>query len=80
MSTLNVERGETVANLAAATVAGDGTICVYTSTAMHVVVSPPKLERLLAQFGDLTSGRPGPWETDGRFRNRGGQPVPTVGR
>jgi RNA polymerase sigma-70 factor, ECF subfamily len=47
-------------------------------TAMHVVVSPPKLERLLATFGDLTSGRPGPWETEGRFRNRGGQPVTTV--
>jgi hypothetical protein len=38
VSTLNVERGETVANLAASAVAGDGTVCVYTSTAMHVVV------------------------------------------
>src|SRR4051794_2681293 len=37
-STLNVERSETVANLAASAVAGDGTVCVYTSTAMHVVV------------------------------------------
>ena len=38
VSTLNVAKGETVANLAASAVAGDGTVCVYTSTPMHVVV------------------------------------------
>ena len=47
-------------------------------TAMHVVVNPAKLERLVASFGDVTSGRPGPWANAGRFRNRGGQPVTTV--
>jgi hypothetical protein len=49
-STLNVERGETVANLAASAVAGDGTVCVYTSTAMHVVVD---LEGWFGSAGSL---------------------------
>jgi hypothetical protein len=38
VSTLNVGPGEVVANTAAVTVGGDGTVCVYTSAAMHVVV------------------------------------------
>ena len=38
VSTLNVQRGEVVANLAASAVGGDGTICVTTSVATHVVV------------------------------------------
>jgi hypothetical protein len=50
VSTLNVERGETVANLAASAVAGDGTVCVYTSTAMHVVVD---LEGWFGSTGSL---------------------------
>ncbi len=49
-STLNVERGETAANLAASAVAGDGTICVFTSTAMHVVVD---LEGWFGSAGSL---------------------------
>lgn len=47
-------------------------------TAVHVVVNPAKLERLVASFGDVAGGRPGPWATEGRFRNRGGQSVTTV--
>jgi hypothetical protein len=38
VSNVNVAGGDAVANLAATAVAGDGTICVYTSTAMDVVV------------------------------------------
>jgi hypothetical protein len=38
VSNLNVDKNHVVANLAATAVAGDGTICVYTSTAMDIVV------------------------------------------
>jgi RNA polymerase sigma-70 factor, ECF subfamily len=43
--------------------------------AIRVVVSPAKLERLVATLPEA-AGRPGPWETSERFRHRGGQPVP----
>ncbi len=50
VSTLDVERGEVAANLAASAVGGDGTICVYASTAMHVVVD---LEGWFGSTGSL---------------------------
>lgn len=44
--------------------------------AVQIVVSPPKLERLVASFGPAAAaGRPGPWAATGRFRHRRGQPV-----
>jgi RNA polymerase sigma-70 factor, ECF subfamily len=42
--------------------------------AIRVVANPAKLERLVASLPE-SAGRPGPWETAGRFRHRGGQPV-----
>jgi RNA polymerase sigma-70 factor (ECF subfamily) len=42
--------------------------------AIRVVVSPAKLERLVARLPEA-AGRPGPWATRGRFRHRRGQPV-----
>jgi hypothetical protein len=38
VSSLNLAPGEVVANVAATAVGGDGTVCVYTSAAMHLVV------------------------------------------
>jgi hypothetical protein len=37
-STLNYDRGTTVANLTIATTTKDGTVCIYTQTSAHVVV------------------------------------------
>ncbi len=42
--------------------------------AVHFVVDPVKLERLVATLPQAV-GRPGVWATDGRFRHRGGVPV-----
>ena len=42
--------------------------------AMYVVVSPPKLERLVRSFPSA-AGRPGPWTTASEFRHRGGRAV-----
>ena len=42
--------------------------------AIRAVGNPAKLERLVASLPEA-AGRPGPWETSGRFRHRGGQPV-----
>jgi RNA polymerase sigma factor (sigma-70 family) len=42
--------------------------------AVRAVVSPPKLERLVASLPEA-AGRPGPWATPARFRHRGGQRV-----
>jgi hypothetical protein len=50
VSNLNIDKGHAVANLAATTVAGDGTICVYTSTAMQIVVD---LEGWFSSAGTL---------------------------
>jgi hypothetical protein len=50
VSTLNLGPGETVADVAAAEVSGDGTICVYTSAAMDVVVD---VEGWFATVGKL---------------------------
>jgi hypothetical protein len=50
VSTLNLGPGEVVANVAAIAVGGDGTVCVYTSAAMHVVVD---LEGWFGSTGSL---------------------------
>ena len=50
VSTLNLGPGEVVANVAATAVGGDGTVCVYTSAAMHVVVD---LEGWFGSTGSL---------------------------
>jgi hypothetical protein len=38
VSTLNLAPGEVVANVAVAAVGGDGTVCIFTSAAIHLVV------------------------------------------
>jgi hypothetical protein len=50
VSTLNLGPGEVVANVAATAVGGDGTVCIYTSAAMHVVVD---LEGSFGSTGSL---------------------------
>ena len=44
---------------------------------LRMVVSPPKLERLIASLGAQTGGRPGPWDGPGHFRHRRGRPAAT---
>ena len=44
-------------------------------SALRYVVSPAKLERLVARLAPATDGRPGPWESADRFRHRRGEPV-----
>ena len=44
-------------------------------SALRYVVSPVKLERLVARLAPATDGRPGPWESADRFRHRRGEPV-----
>ena len=44
-------------------------------TDIRLVVNPAKLERLLASTPEVAAGRPGPWQSAGRFRHRGGRPV-----
>ena len=41
--------------------------------ALRMVVSPPKLERLIASLGARAGGRPGPWDGPGHFRHRRGR-------
>ncbi len=50
VSSLNVGPGEVAANTATVAVGGDGTVCVYTSAAMHVVVD---LEGWFGSTGSL---------------------------
>ena len=44
---------------------------------LRMVVSPPKLERLIASLGAQAGGRPGPWDGPGHFRHRRGRPAAT---
>ncbi|MFZ4812184.1 MAG: peptidoglycan-binding protein, partial [Ilumatobacteraceae bacterium] len=82
-SNLNVGRGQTVANLVVAKVGGDGTVCVLTSVATHLVVDLGGWLSSSATYGPLNparllDSRPGAPTIDGAASGAGLRPAGSV--